>query len=190
MESKLEIGFSLDRRWHFLRGEMEQSKKPELLLLGRALEEAGVAYAIIGGVALQIHQDEPRTTLDIDLALLDRASIPAVRLQELGFRPTGSYPHSENWVGPGATPVQFTDDPALAGPVRRAGAVDLEGVRLRVIGKSDLLREKLRAGRDPAGRRSKRMQDLADAQALLEQDPALAAGLSEEERRLLAAAAP
>jgi hypothetical protein len=190
MEEHLDIGFSLDRRWHLLRGEMERSKKPTLLLLGRVLAEAEVKYAIIGGVALQIHQDEPRTTLDIDLAVLDRAAIPAARLLELGFRQTGTYPHSENWVGPEATPVQFTDDPALSDAILRAGELYVEGVRLRVIGKADLVREKLRACRDPARRRSKRIQDLADVQALIEQDASLEAALSEEDRRWLANAAP
>jgi hypothetical protein len=185
MESPLEIGFSLDRRWHHLRGEMEQSKKPALLVLGRVLAEEGVRYAIIGGIALQVHQDEPRTTLDIDLALLDRAAIPAARLEALGFRRTGSFPHSESWVGPESTPVQFTDDPALAGAVERAADFALDDVTLRVIGKADLLREKLRAGTDPARRRSKRLQDLADAQGLLELEPSLSAGLSEEQRLLL-----
>jgi hypothetical protein len=59
-----------------------------------------------------------------------------------------------------------------------------------VITPADLLHEKLRAGRDPARRRSKRMQDLADAQALLEQAPGLAEALSEAERQQLASAAP
>jgi hypothetical protein len=38
---------------------------------------------------------------------------------------------------------------------------------------------------DPAKRRSKRLQDLADAQALLEADPSLAAGLTPAERAVL-----
>jgi hypothetical protein len=56
---------------------------------------------------------------------------------------------------------------------------------LRVLRVADLLHEKLRAGRDPARRRSKRLQDLADAQGLLEQDPALRGELSADERALL-----
>jgi hypothetical protein len=58
-------------------------------------------------------------------------------------------------------------------------------VPLRVIRRADPLREKLRAGSDPARRRSKRLQDLADAQALIEADPALAAELTTEQRRVL-----
>ncbi len=61
----------------------------------------------------------------------------------------------------------------------------MEDVRLRVIGLIDLLHEKLRAASDPAHRRSKRLQDLADAQALLESAPTLAQELTAEERALL-----
>ena len=49
-----------------------------------------------------------------------------------------------------------------------------------------LLRAKLRAAADPARRRSKRLQDLADALALTEKDPSLQQSLSSEERAKLA----
>jgi hypothetical protein len=75
-----------------------------------------------------------------------------------------------------------TDDPALAEALGRADEVEIGGVRLRILGRADVLHEKLRAGPDPAPRRSKRLQDLADAQALLEVFPELASGLSGEER--------
>jgi hypothetical protein len=78
--------------------------------------------------------------------------------------------------------VQFTDDPAWAAAVEAAEGVDVGDVSLRVIRVEDLLRQKLGAGADPARRRAKRLQDLADAQALLEQQPDLAPSLSDEER--------
>ena len=56
---------------------------------------------------------------------------------------------------------------------------------MRVLRRADLLREKLRSGSDPARPRSKRLQDLADAQALIEADPALVGGLTEAERGIL-----
>lgn len=164
---------------------MERSKEPDLALLARILLDQGVAYAVIGGVALQIHQQVPRTTLDIDLAVENRASIPRKALDVSGFRQTGSYEHSENWLAPGGTPVQFTDDPALVDAVARALVVRIGDTSLRVMAVADLLHEKLRAGRDPARRRSKRIQDLADAQALLEEHDALAGELTDAERDLL-----
>ena len=185
MRSGIEIGFLLDRQWHLMRAEPESTKRPELLLLGRILADAGVSYAIVGGVALQVHQAEPRTTLDIDVAVTDRDEIPRQRLAAAGFCETGRFAHPESWMGPDGTPVQFTDDPELLGAVTRAETIDLEGVPLRVIGRGDLMHEKLRAAADPARRRSKRLQDLADAQALLEANPAAAAELSDQEKATL-----
>jgi hypothetical protein len=63
--------------------------------------------------------------------------------------------------------------------------VPLKDQVLRVLAKVDLLHEKLRATRDTAQRSSKRLQDLADAKALLEQDPTLESELSADERALL-----
>jgi hypothetical protein len=187
MASGLAAGFLLDRQWHWLRGEMDQSKRPALLALSRLLADERVPYAIIGGLALQVHQREPRTTLDIDVAVLDRAAIPRDAMQAAGFQFGATFEHSENWAAADGTPVQFTDDPALARAITSADEVLLEEVTLRVIRVQDLLHEKLRAGSDPARRRSKRLQDLADVQSLLEQDPALLNELTLEERSLLAA---
>jgi hypothetical protein len=182
---RLEIGFQLDRQWHALRGEMESTKRPALISLAKILAACGTPYAIIGGVALQVHQEEPRTTIDIDLAVSSLDEVPRAKLEGAGFTPRGRFSHSENWLSPEGTPVQFTDDPALAQAIRRAEEVPLEDVRLRIIGRVDLLHEKLRAGADPAPRRSKRLQDLADAQALLEATPALRSELTEAEQQIL-----
>lgn len=81
--------------------------------------------------------------------------------------------------------MQFTDDPALVEAIARAEEIELEDVRLRVVSRADLLHEKLRAASDPARRRSKRLQDLVDAQALLESTPTLEQELSSEERAIL-----
>jgi hypothetical protein len=185
MPRGLEAGFLLDWQWYGLRGEMERTKRPALLRLARLLAEADVSYAIIGGVALQVHQADPRTTLDIDVAVRTLGEIPRDRLAPAGFAPTGRYSHSENWISDDGIPVQFTDDPALAGAIDRADVIRLEDVGLRVIRRVDLLHEKLRSASDPARRRSKRLQDLADAQALLESGPELAAELTDAERALL-----
>jgi hypothetical protein len=185
MRNGIATGFILDRQWYWLRGEMERTKRPALLALARIFAEADVPYAIIGGVALQFHQAEPRTTLDVDVAVATYGQIPRAQLEAAGFTWSGRFSHSENWIGPEDTPVQFTDDPALADAIARAEEVTLENVRLRVIGRTDLLHAKLRAAADPARRRSKRLQDLVDAQALLESTPALLHELSVAERALL-----
>jgi predicted nucleotidyltransferase len=185
MSSGLAAGFALDRQWHWLRGEMETTKKPALLLTARILNARGAPWALIGGLAVQVHHPDPRTTIDIDVGVLSRASIPSGELAAAGFRRTGSHEHSENWMSPDGTPLQFSDDPALAGAITAAGEVVIDGVSLRVIRVVDLLHEKIRAGSDPARRRSKRLQDLADAEALLEAYPELKQHLRPEEVKVL-----
>ena len=185
MGQNLEIGFTLDRRWHQLRGEMERTKKPSLVALAQIFASTGIPYAVIGGVAVQVHRREPRTTLDIDLAVADRATLPRASLQTAGFEETGRFAHSDNWIGPEGTPVQFTDDPVLASALSRAIAIDVDGTPLQVIAVADLLHEKLRAGSDPTRRRSKRLQDLADVEGLLEERPELSGELTENEREIL-----
>lgn len=186
----VEIGFLLDRRWCLLRNEEERTKRPALLALAAVLGEAEVSYAVIGGIAMQVHYEEPRTTLDIDVAVVEAAHIPRDRLVAAGFVFTGRFGHSENWRGPEGVPVQFTDDAALADAVRRADEVQVAGARLRVINRQDLLHAKLRAATDPGRRRSKRLQDLADAHALLEASPELDAALDPAERATLRGEAP
>ena len=185
MSQGLEIGFLLDRQWFWLHREMEHSKRPALVALAQVFDQANVPYAIIGGVALQVHQEEPRTTLDVDVAVATYRQIPRSQLEAAGFTLTGRFSHSENWIGPEATPVQFTEDSALGAAILRAEIIELDGIPLRVLRRIDLLHEKLRAAADPARRRSKRLQDLADVHALLEATPALADALSAEERVLL-----
>jgi len=116
----------------------------------RLLEETRTPYAIIGGVALQIHHPDPRTTIDIDLAVPSRDSIPRDALAPLGFRHSGSFEHSDNWVSPDGTPVQFSDDPPLTAAISSADEITLDGVALRVMNVVDLLHGKIRSGNDPA----------------------------------------
>ena len=84
---------------------MDQSKKPALLALCRVLAGEQVAYAIIRGLALQVHQREPRTTLDIDVAVFSREAIPRASLMAAGFQFSGTFEHSENWAAADGTPV-------------------------------------------------------------------------------------
>lgn len=185
MMRSLEIGFQLDQLWHALRGELETTKRPALVALGRVLRDASIPYAIIGGLALQVHQSDPRTTLDVDVAIAGFDTIPRAALEAAGFQHSGRFANSDNWVGPSGVPVQFTDDPALLPALTRALEIDLDGIPLRVIQRPDLLHEKIRAGSDPARRGSKRLQDFADAKAILEEAPELRAELSPAERAVL-----
>jgi hypothetical protein len=59
----------------------------ELREVTRALTEAGVPYALCGGLALMLYQ-RPRATVDIDLIVTsDATPDAAAALAPLGFRP-------------------------------------------------------------------------------------------------------
>ncbi len=174
------------------------SKEKPLRLVAELLEREGVPYALIGGVAVQLHTEEPRSTLDIDLAVPTYADVPRLALLEAGFDHTGRHHHSDNWRAPGAgtlklrTAVQFSaEDEGIADAVEHAIVVDLDGgTRLRVATVADLVTLKLAAAEEPTLRPSKREHDVGDVLALLEehpevQSPALLARLKRIRTRLL-----
>ena len=107
-------------------------KEDALRTLSSVLDAAGTSWALIGGVALQLRLDEPRTTLDIDIALFTRGDIPRDALVAAGFRRRGSHPHSDDWMAVDGTPVQFADDPAFASAIHAAEAVSTTAGSLRV----------------------------------------------------------
>ncbi len=198
MVDSLATSFALDRRWFNLRGEMERSKEDALRTVVAVLDESSVPYVIIGGIALQLHRSEPRTTLDIDLAVPDRAMIPSAALTRAGFVYEGTHAHSTNssrasasrssranWKAQDGTPVQFTDDALFRGPIEHAESRTTAGFTLRILRVEDLLVAKFAAARDPARRRSKRAQDIADILALIDDHPELEATITNEERRLV-----
>jgi hypothetical protein len=80
-------------------------------------------------------------------------------------------------VTPASRPASFTQRGKLETP--------LEDVVLRMLSAEDMLHAKLRAATDSALRKSKRLRDLADAQALVERHPVPSGVLSPHERALL-----
>jgi Nucleotidyl transferase AbiEii toxin, Type IV TA system len=196
---RLATSYALDRLWRETIGLPEgDSKEGPLRLVAQLLDREGVPYALIGGVAVQLHSEEPRTTLDIDLAVPTYADIPRQALLDAGFDHTGRHEHSDKWRAPGSAPlkqrtaVQFSaEDEGLADAVEHASVVDLGGgVRLRVASVADLIVLKLAAAVEPARRPSKREHDVADVLALLEEHPELAsdemvARVNDVRRRLM-----
>ena len=180
---RLATSYALDRLWGETMGLPHgDSKEGPLRLVAQLLEREGVPYALIGGVAVQLHTAEPRSTLDIDLAVPTYADIPRQALLAAGFEHTGRHEHSDNWRAPGSVPlkqrtaVQFSaEDEGIVDAVTHASIVDLaEGVRLRVASVADLIVLKLAAAVEPARRPSKREHDVADVLALLEEHSELA----------------
>ena len=154
-------------------------KETPLRLIAQLLEREGVAYALIGGVAVQLHIADPRTTLDIDFAVPTYAHIPRGALLDAGFVHTGRHEHSDNWRAPGSgtlkqrIAIQFSaEDEGLAAAVEHARFVDLgAGTRLRVATVRDLALLKLVAAEEVTRRPSKRAHDVADVLTLLEEHP-------------------
>jgi hypothetical protein len=182
VRERLATGYALDQLWGETMGLPERdSKEGSLRLVAQLLRREHVAYALIGGVAVQLHTEEPRSTLDIDLAVLTYADVPHQALLEAGFEHTGRHDHSDNWRAPGPGPlklrtaVQFSaEDEGIADAVEHASVVDLDGgVQLRVATVADLIVLKLAAAGEPRRRPSKREHDVADVLALLEEHPEL-----------------
>ena len=175
--SRLAVGFRLDSLWAETMGiNPSDTKERPLRLVAELLNRAGVSYALIGGVAVQIRTTEPRTTLDIDVAVPRFDDIPRAALLAAGFDHTGRHEHSDNWRAPAAGPgslrtaVQFSaEDVGIADAVANAELTDLaDGLRMRVATSADLVVLKLAAAAEPRRRPSKRQYDLADVAALME----------------------
>ena len=49
------------------------TKEEPLRRVISVLEASGISYAVIGGIAVQLHTTEPRTTLEFDLAVNELA---------------------------------------------------------------------------------------------------------------------
>jgi len=134
-----------------------------------ALDAAGIAYALVGGLAVSIYA-APRATEDVDLLLGREQLLPAVEsLASLGFRRAGA-PMS---VAGGRLEIQrlikidgsdlvpvdllIPNDPALAAILAGRERILWEGGRLSIISLAGLRTLKRLRGS---------AQDLADLEAL------------------------
>jgi Nucleotidyl transferase AbiEii toxin, Type IV TA system len=132
--------------------------------------EEGAPFALIGGVAVGIRSGVPRATLDVDFAVAtstDRERLAAAFVRN-GFRLTGRFAHSTNFVHESGEPVQLAFDPGFDPMIARAEAVPFGPFELPVVTRDDLIAMKRRAAADPKRRRSKALRDEADI-ALLEE---------------------
>jgi Nucleotidyl transferase AbiEii toxin, Type IV TA system len=182
VQERLEIAQALDALWsETMSLPSDDLKAKPLRLIAALLHEQNVQYALIGGVAVQLCTEEPRTTLDIDLAISSYREIPEQALRDAGFEHTGRFEHSDNWRAPGKGPlktrvaVQFSaEDEGIDSAIKNANTFQLEGgVPLRVASVSDLIFLKLLAAEEPQRRPSKRQHDIADVLGLIEEHPAI-----------------
>lgn len=147
----------------------EADKLAALLDTVRALEAAGISYALIGGLAVGIHAGVPRATLDVDFAVhFTKGREKAVQaLEAAGLIKTGNFQHSVNLRHASGEPVQLAFDAEFDAMIDRAETFEVGGTRIAIVRKEDLIAMKRRAARDPARRKSKRLRDEADVALLL-----------------------
>ncbi|HEY3252790.1 MAG TPA: nucleotidyl transferase AbiEii/AbiGii toxin family protein [Polyangiaceae bacterium] len=178
-EQRLRESYALDLLWGETMGlPPGDTKEGALRQVISVLEAAHTAYALIGGVALQLHSKEPRTTLDIDLAVEKFSDVPADALRSAGFEHEARFLHSDNWRAPGAAPrtqrtaIQFSaEDVGIEAAVQHARAFEVDGMTLRVAMPADLVLLKLAAAEEPRQRAKKRRQDFLDIITLIEDYP-------------------
>ncbi len=142
-----------------------------LLDATRALAAEAIPHALIRGLAVGIHASTPRATVDVDLAIATSVTIEraARALDASGFELRGRFPHSANFRHRNGEPVQLAFDPAFDAMISRAEPIEVAGVLIPVVSRSDLIAMKERAAREPGRRRSKALRDLADIELLREE---------------------
>ena len=125
-----------------LRGERDAPRR-RLLALGlltRRLEKHGIEPILVGGAALEFYTAGGYATADMDLALPVAAEVDAA-FAELGFTKEGRY-----WVHAELDLLFEAPAPAgLPGEDALRTEVDVDGLRVVVIGVEDLLIDRLRA---------------------------------------------
>lgn len=147
----------------------EPDKLAALTDTARALEAAGVPYALIGGLAVGIHSGLARATIDVDVAVhLGTGRETAIKaLERAGLLKTGEFEHSVNFRHVSGEPVQLAFDVDFDAMIERAESINVAGISLMVVRKEDLIAMKQRAAADPARRKSKRLRDQADVELLM-----------------------
>jgi hypothetical protein len=137
----------------------------------KAFSEEGVAYALIGGLAVGVRTRVARATLDVDFAIpttAERARVVA-RFVAHGFRLKGQFAHSINFEHESGEPVQLAADVTFDPMIARADIMSFGDIELPVVTTEDLIAMKRQAASDPRRRRSKALRDQADI-ALLQGD--------------------
>jgi hypothetical protein len=191
VRDRLAQSYALDRLWKETMGlPPGDTKGQPLRAVIAVLEASGTPYAVIGGIAVQLYSKEPRTTLDVDVAVRRFDEIPTAARARAGFTHEGRHPHSDR-RSPGSAPrsqrtaIQFSaEDVGIDAAVTRARSVDAGGFQLRVAAPADLLVLKLAAAEEPSRRSSKRRQDLLDIVTLAEDYPDEARTVPQLERRV------
>lgn len=136
------------------------------------LDDNGVSYCLIGGVAVNAYVD-PVFTADLDIAL---ATDDIERVRELMGRTliVREFPHSLNVSERGTKlQIQFQLDPLYSAFVARAERRAVLDLFVPVAALEDLFQGKVWAASDDTRRVSKHLKDLSDIARLIEAYPHL-----------------
>ena len=101
-----------------------------LLDAARALDSIQAPYALIGGVAVGLHTQHPRATLDTDLAVhtSHRGGSLNALFVAAGFELRGEYAHSANFRHTSGEPLQLAFDAGFDAMIERAEVFEVEGL--------------------------------------------------------------
>jgi hypothetical protein len=137
------------REWRFILAARDGSgdmgsvpdKAAALLEVSRALTDASIPHAVVGGVAVGVRSGVPRATLATDLAV--PASVPrdlvVTTLVAAGLILRGEFTHSVNFRHASGEPVQIVQDASFDAMIQRAQLVDLGSMRVAVVTTEDLI---------------------------------------------------
>ena len=130
----LDILNALRARYASMTGGTAMGDPKDIIAaLVRVLDGGSVHYAMISGMAAQVWRREPRTTLDIDLAVRSYDDLPVSELERAGFHKLARYEHTENWQAPDGSPIQFSDDPLFAEAIATAVSMPFANATVRAV---------------------------------------------------------
>ena len=137
------------------------------------LSDAGTAYCVVGGLAVNAYV-EPVVSLDLDVVVVLKDLEKITKLAKpKGFK-IEKHEHSVNFSSPSSDlRIQLQTDSRYQAFIPRSRQKEILGYRMQVARKEDVLQGKVWAYSDETRRRSKRQKDLADIMRLVESYPEL-----------------
>jgi hypothetical protein len=143
----------------------------DIMKMVSVLEEKGVAWCMIGGLAVNHWAKEPMVTQDVDIVIAPDRIDEAVRFFQAAGYSIERFPFSINLSGTSRVSIQISIDEAYKDFPARSVPADIHGMLMRVASLEDTLKGKVSAYSDGQRRLSKRQKDLADIARLIETHP-------------------
>ncbi len=144
------------------------------------LNEVGVAWCMIGGLAVNHWAAEPMATADVDIVIGAADVERCVKaLEQVGFA-SERFDWSINLKGSSKVSVQISTDDFYKSFPETAISVQVHGITMRVASAENTLRGKLAAYGDQRRRGSKRQKDFLDILRLVESHESLLVEIPDE----------